>query len=154
MKQSITGKHNYSVKGVKTFRGHDGYGWEASLYNGKKRVATATDDGWGGGLQYHWLVAGEEKIMNDFIKKQPPYDYNGSKLDACSDVLIGDMVNLALENKEFKRKCKTKTLVITKDCKDGEYFPWDYAYTPKLKAHIEKHYGDKLKEIINERFVA
>ena len=28
----------YTVKSVKTFHGHDGYGWECNLYNGKQKL--------------------------------------------------------------------------------------------------------------------
>ena len=44
----------YQVKAVKTFHGHDGHGWECKLYRDGKRVALVVEDGWGGGLQFHW----------------------------------------------------------------------------------------------------
>lgn len=45
----------YSVKGVKTYRGMEGEGFNASLYRNGKRVALVIDDATGGPLMFEWL---------------------------------------------------------------------------------------------------
>ena len=45
-------KQLYSVKGVKTFRGHHGYGFNATLYMGKKKVAVAVELATGGDMEF------------------------------------------------------------------------------------------------------
>ena len=43
----------YSVKGVKTFRGMEGTGWECSLYKDGKKIGTVLDDAHGGPLMFY-----------------------------------------------------------------------------------------------------
>jgi hypothetical protein len=44
----------YSVLKARAVRGHDGNGFEATLAENGKAVATVFDDGWGGSLQFTW----------------------------------------------------------------------------------------------------
>lgn len=44
----------YTVKGIKTFRGMEGEGYNASLYRDGKRVAEVVDDASGGPLMIEW----------------------------------------------------------------------------------------------------
>ena len=54
----------------------------------------------------------------------------------------------------MKRQCKTKTLFRVEGDEDGKYWVVGSPYSPAVKAHLEAKYGDKLAEIVNERFAA
>tara|TARA_R110000751_G_scaffold153151_4_gene258268 strand:+ start:764 stop:1246 length:483 start_codon:yes stop_codon:yes gene_type:complete len=106
---------DYSVKNIKTFHGHDGGCWEATLYNPKgKRVAIVTEDGWGGGLQFHWLNfahknnANADSIALDvFCKTLPQWElYDGEMTDTDADVYLGGLVEAKLVEKEVKKMLK------------------------------------------------
>jgi len=54
----------------------------------------------------------------------------------------------------MKRQCKTKTLFKLTGDEEGRYWTISRVYTPVLKTQLETKYGDKLVEIINERWAA
>ena len=165
---------DFSVKAVKTFRSHDGGGFACNLYMKTKKVAEVVDDGWGGGLQFHWLDfkcpkvqitkkdneetfsyngTPNEKILVELINDLPPIEDYGMVMSQDLDTFVGDLVNNHLQEKEFKRKCKNKTLVITKDLRDGEYSVYSRPYSPEMKTWLEKSLGDNLVKIINEDYL-
>jgi hypothetical protein len=134
---------NYSVKGIKTFMGMEGQGFNATLCRGTKQVALVIDDASGGEVEFQWLDhkepsvdiihrlfdgseatykgSPEEKLFMDFVKVQPDWEYDGKKHPMSDEVLIGDMVNKALQEKEFYRLDKKCLLFVKPDCKKGEY---------------------------------
>jgi len=60
---------DYSVKNVKSFRGHDGYGFNANLYRGNKKVAFLLDEAHGGEVDIDWL-APIPKNENEYASKE------------------------------------------------------------------------------------
>jgi hypothetical protein len=160
--------NDYTVKGVKTFHGHDGYGWECSLYNPEgKRVAIVVEDGWGGELQFHWMDGPpkverveypmrnrytdkittakgtpEEAKLEAHVMAQPqqdsPFADDDSKMYINAEILVGDLVNAALLLKDLKKALKK--LAISDG---GQVFtfkcPPDHAAT---RQHIAKKYPD------------
>jgi hypothetical protein len=54
----------YSVKGVKTFKGTDWDGFNATLYKDGKKIALLVNDGGGGCLDITWL--GDQPYMEQF----------------------------------------------------------------------------------------
>jgi hypothetical protein len=54
----------------------------------------------------------------------------------------------------MKRQCKTKTLFRLVDDDEGKYWIMKAVYSPIVKTRLEIKYGDKLAEIINEKYAA
>lgn len=52
-----------------------------------------------------------------------------------------------------KQRCRSRTLVVLHQHGEGQFIEWKKSYSPALAAEIRKHYGDDLKEIINERYL-
>jgi hypothetical protein len=69
---SITVKNfgDYSVKNVKSFVGMDGYGFNANLYRGKKKVAFLIDEGCGGEVNIEWLDDKLPRLEKDYPSKE------------------------------------------------------------------------------------
>ena len=154
-------KKKYSVKNLRTFRGMEGTGVNSTLYMNNKKLTNVDDEGNGGCLRFDdWNV---EKQINEELKNvgKVKYDPTGDGTDNWehtydAEMFLNELIDKALEDKEYKRKCKTKTLVITNDCKRGQHIEWKYPFTQKLKEHIEKYYKaskSDLVEIINERYI-
>ena len=61
---------DYCVKAVKSFEGSDGYGFNANLYRGKKKIAFVRDMGCGGEVDIDWLI---EKLP------KPEREYDSEK---------------------------------------------------------------------------
>jgi hypothetical protein len=150
-------KKKYSVKNLRTFRGMEGTGVNSTLYENGKKIGNVDDEGSGGCLRFDdWNI---EKRINEELKNVGKVKYDeDSTYDFTYDAetLLNEIIDKALEDKEWKRKCRTKTLVITSDCTEGQYIAWKYPYEAKIKAHIEKYYKASkcnLVEIINERYI-
>jgi hypothetical protein len=106
----------YGVKNVKTFHGHDGGCWEATLYCDGKRIAICTEDGWGGELQFHWLNHrkwdnADRQALNAFVLTLPKWgsqfsDDGEDNRDMTADLHVNDLVNAFLTTKDVKKVLK------------------------------------------------
>jgi len=119
----------YTVKGVKSFRGREGHGFECSLYKDGKKIGTVTDHANGGEVDFY-LNDGEkehldahcaslplEPCVHEFMKKDYPDGYPVS----C-DALLCRLVDEFETHKRNKRVCKTKTMVkVVEKGKDTFY---------------------------------
>jgi len=106
----------YNVKGVKTFRGHDGIGVNANLYHGKKKIAEVHDGAYGGALEVHWVDFNNSRKLDALLKDLPEqpdsYEDSGfSKLDA--EDFINRLINRELLSKELKKKLKKNVIALT-----------------------------------------
>ena len=145
-------KEVYSVRNIKTFRGMEGSGVNSTLYKDGKKACTVDDEGSGGCLL--WGDWNFQTKLNLELGKVGKIACDGFDLPYDADFFVEELISDALLNKEYKRKCKKKTLIITKDCKeDGQYIQINFPYSQRVKPELEKRYGDKLVEIINERFI-
>lgn len=150
-----TNKLNYSVKGIKSFRGMEGYGFNATLYRDGKKVCFVIDEATGGNYLYEWVDRKEETILRDYCKSLPKEHYpeHDITIDVDADMFVNELV-IEFENyTQFKRKCKTATLFTLKTDEDGKYWSFKRTYCPDMKRFLQTKYGDQIKEIINERYV-
>jgi hypothetical protein len=167
----------YSVNGIKSFIGMEGHGFNANLLADGKKVCFVIDGAQGGEYDFQWLDFKAEKVDvtvvrfdgTPFTRKGTPnekafYDYLASLPKVYCDYFKEDratsdesfVCNLVTEwetTRDFKRKCKKKTLVKLHSHKKGEYIAWNYPYDAEMKAHVTKEHGADLKEIINERYI-
>jgi len=111
---------NYEAKGIKTFRGMEGEGYNADLYRDGKKVAFVIDDATGGMLDVEWLDRKEEKILADHCKTLP--DRPAGFLDegkepmmaVTPEIFIEDLVNDALLLKDAAKLTKGKIAFVDK----------------------------------------
>tara|TARA_R110000765_G_scaffold73025_1_gene142674 strand:- start:798 stop:1331 length:534 start_codon:yes stop_codon:yes gene_type:complete len=123
---------DYSVKAVKTFYGHDGNGWECKLYRDGKSIALVVEDGWGGGLQFHWKDENEARVecqkrnYDDSLitykatpeqakletcvlaqaQQDSPFSDDDSRIFINADIFVSDMVGDVLVTKDVKKMLK------------------------------------------------
>jgi len=145
-------KRKYSLKNIKTFRSMEGEGFNSTLYKDGKKLCNVDDEGVGGCLDFSDYKV-EEALNKELKEKVGTFDYDKTKLEYNAEIFIDDLFNEFQENKMFKKQCKSKTLVITKDCKEGEYIQFKFEYGEKATEFIKSKYKDNLVEIINERFL-
>ena len=136
----------YTVKAVKTFHGHDGYGWECKLYNSaNKAVALVVEDGYGGELQFNWNDWEAPKVETVGVNyKDEPHTYrdtpaeselrtfcltlpkwgmhDGSMSHKSMDIYMDELVNAALTLKDVKKLLKKVAItdgenIFTYNCK-------------------------------------
>lgn len=128
-----------TIKGFKTFRGHDGNGFNATLLIDGVPCADVTDDGWGGGYQYETRRYGEKGKallgeLEAWVAEQPEIPFpeagEGRTLKQDIDCFVCDAVDKAEQDKRLRRLCKTKTVV---QFPDGNTYTWKVPYTPDFK---------------------
>jgi len=167
----------YSVKNVKSFQGTDGYGYNASLYRGKKRVAFIIDEGCGGEALVQWedhaskkvkiTCTGyqdkqvtfegtpEEKLLRGHIEsipRQPSAHFpNGLRVD--TSWFLSELIGNYEETQQLKRWCKKQTVLKLKGSDRGKYTIIHSPYDKHVKDYVTKEFKDTLEEIVNERFV-
>ena len=135
----------YTVKSVKTFHGHDGYGWECKLYNSaNKAVAVVVEDGYGGDLQFHWtddeaprvespgvdwkgnphtfIDTPHESDLRAFCLTLPKWECGGEMVNTDWDIYLGNLVNAALTLKDVKKLLRKVAItdgenIFTYNCK-------------------------------------
>lgn len=165
---------SYSVSSVKTFKGHDGFGYSCFLLRGKKKVAEVVDDGWGGGLQFRWLD-NTSAVVHTRTYDDKPHSFNGTveesmfyaevmklpKIPAENglpemftdpDIVVGDMVNEILLEKDIAKELKKNFNIKTQA---GEILTWKISTKfpfDVLKAHVTSKYPQCL--VINELSVS
>ena len=169
----------YTVKAVKTFRGHDGYGYSCNLLKDGKKVAEVVEDGWGGGLQFHWKDnkttatvktrtyddkehsfqgTVEESVFYEYVMSLPkiPTHDELDTMFTSPDIVIDDMVNDSIAFKKVASDMKKK---ITIQDTDGKFLVWKITseHTAEIiKAHILKKYpsGKILNELPTDEVVS
>jgi len=163
----------YQVKNVKTGPSRE-YGpngaYTCSLYRDGKCIAIANEYGDGGEMNIEWLgertevyefglikqkVTPEQLAFAEFCETQT-YECEWSKKTETydSNLYVAELVEKFLTAKQIKGWCRTKTVIRLKGDGAGEYRTFKCKYNPKVKAQLEARYGDKLVELVNERFVA
>lgn len=107
-------KKQYSVKGVKYFRGHDGYGFNASLYLGKKKIAFLIDLADGGKFQIEpfdedevkklRMACEDEELVQRCGSQLKEWDYTNITFEWLVEELINDYENMKRLKREEKKQ--------------------------------------------------
>ena len=169
---------DYTVKGIKTFLGMEGNGYNANLYRGKKKVAFLCDSATGGetdvtwedrsskkqvklnginfsGDKFSYKGTPEEKIFIELLAKEPKEESPfGGFVHMTPDVFFGDLVDKTLNDRKFKRLCKTKTVFILKVNKKKVVYTITRKYDDKSEKLLKDEYEDRLIEVINKRYIS
>jgi len=127
------------IKNYKRFNGHDGQGFEATLYIDGIRACLISDDGWGGEWNWDILPKGD-KVTIEFWEKckalpQIKFEYGDgefSMLDMCPEIWIED--NL-LQIADQKVQCRGKVLIM----EDGKFYTmgkWDAKFAELIETMI------------------
>lgn len=142
------GHPTYTVKGIKTFVGMEGHGYNASLYRDGKLVAFVIDDASGGALQIEWKdvsnvlvevetkdykgnpwvvkMTNEEKALHEHATSLPPSvcDWidpdtgRPAELSMTSELFIEGLVNDALLLKDVAKMTRGKVAFV----RDGKLY--------------------------------
>ena len=98
----------YTVKSVKTFHGHDGYGWECNLYNDKQKIATVVEDGYGGELKFYWTkpTSVDKLELESFCKTLPKWDCIGKMIHTDKEIFVDSLVQAKLTEGDVKKLLK------------------------------------------------
>ncbi len=139
--ESATGKGGYEVRGIKTFNGMEGAGYNATLYRDGKKVAEVIDDASGGPLMFHWAdvkdgtskttIRGydgaprevnctkEEALLYKYTESLPDHvcsfegkDGKPATLQMSPELFVEHLVNDTLLLRDLRRKMKGKVVFV------------------------------------------
>ena len=120
--QSSTPAHPYSVSGVKSFRGREGYGFNANLHRDGRKVAFVIDEADGGMLRFEWhgkdaaTRAADEQALADYCATLAPVDVDGHLLtmdpDSFLAVLVEDFENAKRVERSMRIALKKHVLFV------------------------------------------
>ncbi len=150
MFKNATDFGGYWIKGIKNFKGRGGEPlFQCTVYKDNKKIGLFSE-GSGGGCQASLDCPQKEDraALCDFAKK-----YEGKEAWGESyHTFLASIVEEIDKQKSYKRKCRTKTLFTTPDCKENQYRDLNLKYEgneAKVKAYLDKNYPKGYK-IINE----
>lgn len=152
---------NYHLKGIKTWNGTDGGGFEATLYLDKKKIATVMNEGSGGCDHYRFFNREDEKPFETFAaewyeksdaktewvnltKKHGGDEDPGMEYKMTS--WIWDFIGSKELEKRLKRISKTKTLFRLKGDAKDEWRSLN-ALGDRAVQWLAKKYGEQLETI-------
>ena len=151
----------YSLRKVKTFKGYEGQGFNAELLRDGRPVAFVIDSAQGGEFEYQWYGSGNVEMLKlrEFAKVQPAVKSGDVELAMDMDLYVGTLLDSHLEDMQKRSWCKTKCVFRLKGDKDGEYrtIPVpksvrDSGFMARCMSRIKDKYGDRIEEILNERY--
>ncbi len=151
-------KHDYTVRDIKTFRGMEGEGFNATLCRDGRKVASVIDDATGGDVHFQWADArsrgAEEKRLLEFVKTLPRERWEDTEYDVTSDVFLAALVDEAQTEKRLRRLFRNETLFRLKGDRtdDDKWRILKVPFSLSVKAQLVKTYGDSLTHVLNEDY--
>lgn len=107
----------YRIKNLKTFRGVEGNGFNATLYLGQKRLGTVIDDASGGPVIFE-ISDADKKALDDYAQSLPdivcPFnDHTGKPavLKNSADLFVSHLVNQVASLKRVKSILRKGTML-------------------------------------------
>lgn len=164
----------YTLNGIKTFRGRNGFGLNANLLWEGTKVARILDEGNGGEMRIDWLGscrAGSNALEATFMLfAREQYERDGGNagylarmkafgLQHLADTGLRDdrskaehWINAYADREQIRVKlrrwCKTKTVFGLLD-EPGQYHTLTAPYSPAGEQFIRRKYADRVKFIVN-----
>ena len=152
----IVRKHDYSLKNIRTFKGHDGEGLNANLYKGKKKIFFILDMADGGPMDFQWICPSEIKLFEDSVKTLGKYEYQGMEFEYIPQTFIDIWVTVILREKQEKRLIKNNMVFKLKSkprlLHSQKFEKYTEAEFFSMCRQIKKEFGDDLSEIINLKY--
>lgn len=152
----------YSIKGYKTFKGHEGEPCaQGSLAGPAGKVGDWSDDAWGGPMRIDFTNKTEAAKFLDWAKTIVPTmkDYHGQPYDPATmtggdiiETVVAQMSYVLAQVKAEEKQAKKglayyQTTALAE--KGEEIYTWNVAYTAENVAKIRAQYPDAV--IINEK---
>lgn len=144
-----------TIRKFKSFRGMEGYGFNAELLQSNKPVAFVIDDACGGCLEWQWYKDIDVAKVKEELRQSPAFIHTRETYPSLGegeayDSAMIDIVTTYEETQSLKRWCKTKLVWKLPTDKKGQYGTWKVPYTTEYVAKIKEKYPTAI--IMNELF--
>lgn len=155
------------IKSLKTMQGREGVAYTCTLHVDGKKAAFVRDEGNGGCLWIDWTPTRKAggSIFDSPVKdrleahcaEKAPLETEFGPLSWNLDLLIGEAVEDEIERRALKRWCRTKVVFRLEGDARGEYRTIKMKFAgneDRVRAMLAQDFGDRVAEIVNERFAA
>jgi len=148
----------YHVKNVRSWVGRSGYGFSATLYNEKEKIALLTNEGRGGATFIEEISPIEKDNLTSFVDNIPLIDASELGLPSSGEtkvgleMFLGALIDQWETNKRIKRKVKTHTLFRLREDPPTTYRTMRIPFSEHVRQMILTKHGESVTEIINDRF--
>lgn len=162
----MTATPTYALRGIKTFKGMEGIGLNATLYRDGKRVCEIIDEANGGEWHWNWFdfsrgESAEDAIFQGFIEAERAKipadavdkDYPQINLHTSfrGETWANKEVTRFESAKHMKREFRTYTCFQVGAGIGGETFKRVKGHGPEVLAFINKKYGAERIVIMNDQ---
>lgn len=160
----------YTVSGIKTFRGHEGDGFNANLLKDGKKVALVMDDASGGESRFEWVDYKAPRVAvpwvnyqgNPFTLECTPeeaslyehirgkhWSFDGEDRGQIDPALfVSELVDSYETSKKLKKWCKTQTVFRLEGDAIGSYRLLRIPYSdPRARDFLIRTHGVKITEL-------
>lgn len=132
------------VRALKTFRGMEGSGYNATIYADGKRAIDVMDDATGGELRLEPLSDLGRKVLDDLkahCATLPPCKDYGTPLPISTDIYLDDLINATLDERKLNRlRAKATPFVLKGEDPSKGYRTINVADPVKAKAFLDKKF--------------
>ena len=141
----------YTMKGLKTWKGMDGLGWEASLYKDGKKLGLVMDEVSGGEVR---VDVSAEAYAELHIYVESTYTPDGEYPELGPDVgtFLGGLADKVEMETKLKRLLAKKTYVVF-DHSPGKFSMLKTKFTPEVAKGLKAKYPEGMR-ILNELPIA
>lgn len=134
---------NLEIKSLKTFRGMEGSGYNASVYSNGKKVFDVIDDATGGELMIDAIGEAGKKAeaeLKALCATLPKDESYGVAIDITVDIYLDDLINeYNLQKKLARCRAKATPFRLPGDSEDG-YRTINTPDVAKAKAFLDKKF--------------
>lgn len=130
-----------TLKGVKTFRGREGLGMNATLLFDGVAVAEVLDEGNGGSTRYYWRDGHHTTPLSEMVRKYVASLTDIPERDRDLDFVVACIADDLENRRRIKRLAKTNILFTLPSDKEGEFHQVKHGGRPEearaamLKVH-------------------
>lgn len=142
----------YTVNKLRSYRGTEGWGFNADLMKDGHKIAFVIDSAEGGMYSFEWVDRKHEKEMQEYVKTLPEVDtpiYGKLKYDI--DLFVAKLVDDFETEKKLKKACRKGTLYRLKEDPPDRWRALGNKFDENVKAYLIEKYGNSIDEIVNER---
>jgi len=152
----------YTIKGLKSFIGNEGHGYNVTLCRDGKKVAFVINDASGGEVDFQWCDwkkggSVEEATLLKFLegKMSPPLFPGDTESQETPSCFVAGLIDAYEIDKKMRALCKKYLLIRVTGDKEDEYRTIKQKDSPALRDSVKKSAataGKEVIEFINDKY--
>jgi hypothetical protein len=140
----------FTVKNIKTFRGMEGIGYNATLYLNDKKFAEVLDDAHGGEVNIECFNKDDYAILSNYVLTLPKWKsgFSEEMYDMTVCLFVENMINKILDAKKLE-KAKKKGICFKLNADSKNTFRTINTHDMAIAVnHLNKQFGNNNYQFI------